>query len=86
MSKLNVFTVRDDKANAFLSPFFMPTIAVAIRSFGAECRNSDSNFSKFPEDFSLYHIGEYDEESGTITPIIPVFLSRASEHVSGGQA
>jgi len=86
MSKLNVFTVLDDKAAAFLSPFFMPTIAVALRSFGSECRNPESNFAKFPEDYSLYHIGEYDEQSGSITPIIPVFLSRASEHVSGGQA
>lgn len=64
---LQVFTVRDDKAEAFMNPFFMPNQALAVRSIQQCMADPEHTFARFPEDFSLYILGEYDEQSGKFT-------------------
>lgn len=65
MNKL--FTTYDVKSEQFGQPFVMTTKAIAIRSFTEACIAPDSEFAKYPEDYYLYCIGEYDSETGTIT-------------------
>lgn len=36
-----------------------------------ELRGSDAMPGKYPEDFELYCLGEFDQRAGQITPIIP---------------
>lgn len=49
-----------------MTPFFMPQIGMAIRTF-TDCVNTpDHQFSKHPEDYVLQHIGQFCEESGQI--------------------
>jgi len=58
---MKIFTVYDEKAEAFLPPFFLPAIGMATRSF-SECVNSkDHQFGKYPHDYTLFHVGEWDE-------------------------
>lgn len=62
-----IFTIHDSKAKAYLPPFFLPTEQMAVRTFG-DCINSDDHqFGKHPEDYTLQNIGEFDDETGTIT-------------------
>lgn len=58
---LKVYTVYDSKAEAYLQPFFSQSKGVAIRSFQEAVRDEKSNISKYPEDFTLFELGEYDD-------------------------
>jgi len=78
--KKNVYAVRDLKAASFIFPHFDITHGQAIRGFGDSVRNPKSPFGLHPEDYSLYHIGEFDEEQGILIPIkVPVLLSSATD-------
>lgn len=58
---LKTFTVYDDKAEAYLAPFFVPTAGVAVRTF-RDCANSESHhFGQNPADYTLFEIGEFDD-------------------------
>lgn len=56
--------VRDSAVDAFMRPFFVPTTGMAVRSFSDEVRNGESPMHKHPEDFALFELGTFDEESG----------------------
>lgn len=65
---LKIFTVYDQKAKAFLPPFFMAQRPAAERAF-SDCVNDDTHqFGKHPEDYTLMEIGEFNDESGIISP------------------
>lgn len=79
--KLVVFSVYDEKACFFGGPFYAKTDGEAIRSFNAAVQDSGSSIGMFPSDFSLYRIGSFDDGSGALEAVTPVFLSRGSEHI-----
>jgi len=56
-----MFSVFDSKAQAYGNPFYSPRQDLAIRDFVAAARDASSIISKFPEDFQLVEIGEYDD-------------------------
>ena len=64
--KLMVFSVFDTKAGAYASPFFMSNQAQASRDFGDAVQNPKLHLNKHPEDFSLYCLGIFDDNSGKI--------------------
>jgi hypothetical protein len=60
---LNVYTVRDDKAQAYFNPFFMQNDSLAVRAM-TDCVSDPSHqFAKHTADFSLWKLGEYDDTS-----------------------
>lgn len=69
--KYPVFAIRDFKTG-FLSPTCEANAPAAVRNFEHACARSDSLFFSHPEDYALYRIGEYDTDSGVISPISPV--------------
>lgn len=78
--KLLVFSVRDSKAEAFTRPFFAQTRGMAVRGF-RDAVNGDQNepIAKHPEDFTLFHIGEFDELTGELVKLqSPFSLGLAS--------
>lgn len=72
-----VFTVYDSAAMAYLEPFFAPTIEFAIRSFREIVNKEGHQFNRFPEDYTLFHIGEFDEMKGELVPCDPRSLGVA---------
>ena len=64
--KLVLCTVKDRAADAFGRPMFVPSVGVAIRSFSDEVNRSDADNQLFnhPDDFDLYELGEFDDNSG----------------------
>jgi len=61
---VNVFTVYDAAARRYLEPFFAETIEVACRMFRTLVNKDGHLFARFPEDYTLFHLGEYDMETG----------------------
>lgn len=59
-----VFAVYDGKAEAYGMPIFLPTIGLALRSFEDQCNNPESPMAMHPEDYGLFHLGDYDQEKG----------------------
>ena len=62
--KLKIFTIYDTKAEAYLQPFFMGTKGQAIRAFQTSIEDPKTNFAKYPADFYLYLVGEYEDTTG----------------------
>lgn len=69
---LHIFTVHDSKAEAYLPPFFMRSIGEAQRAF-ADAVNSPEkgNFSDHYADYTLFVIGEYDDQNAVIVNLEP---------------
>lgn len=66
--KTIVIAIYDQKANVFTQPFTAPSKGVAVRSWGDQLNdpeNKKSDQVRHPEDFSLYYLGEYDDQHGT---------------------
>ena len=61
-----ICTVKDRAADAFGRPMFVPSAGVAIRSFSDEINrnNADNQLFNHPDDFDLYELGEFDDNSG----------------------
>jgi len=75
---LKIFSVRDSKGEIFGQPFFQKTPGEAERSFKMLVNDSQSIPSKYPEDFDLYYIGQFDDQSGKVQPIdTPMHIVKA---------
>ena len=59
-----VFTVFDSKAGVFMQPFYAVSSGVAERQFLAAVMDSEHEFHRFAEDYTLFELAKYDEESG----------------------
>lgn len=77
-----VYAIRDLKADAYLQPFFSHNNGTAIRSFADACQKEDAPFFKHPSDFALFHLGVFDDVSGSIEPVTLKNLGLAADYVS----
>lgn len=77
--KLLAFAVFDDKAEAYMPPFFVAAPGQAIRLFTDECKNSESPVGKHPADYRLYRIGSYDDAGGVLAGEQPVLMMSGAE-------
>jgi hypothetical protein len=68
--KLYLYTLYDNKAEAYLKPFFSQSNGAAIRSLTDTVNLNDgaNMVSSHPEDYSLFVIGEWSEETGLLSP------------------
>jgi len=62
--KHEVYGIRDAKAQAFLPPFMSQNEATAIRSVAHLCMDENHQFNKSSEDYDLFHLANFDDESG----------------------
>lgn len=77
MTRLEIFTIYDSKAQAYLQPFFSLNAETAQREF-TKAVNGEGNFSQFAEDYSLHLLGLFDQEEGTFTiETAPVHICNA---------
>ncbi|AJK28300.1 putative nonstructural protein [Eel River basin pequenovirus] len=78
-----IFTVFDSAAKAFLEPFFAPTTESALRSFRQVVNKEGHQFNQFPEDYTIFLIGTFDQQTGIITPENPTSLGVAITFIEG---
>lgn len=67
--KLKIFAIHDAKAEAYLQPFFMANKGTAIRAITEILQKPDHSFTKYPEDYTLFELGEYDDSNGQMSPL-----------------
>lgn len=68
---LKIFAIYDQKAKVFIPPFYAHNEGTALRQFSNAINSPDSDMSKYPEDFTLFLIGEFDDNKGEITGKAP---------------
>ena len=71
--KMLVFAVYDKKMGEYGPPVAVSHVIEAERWFDSLV-NGEGVVSRYPEDFALYRIGDYDAASGTMTAQAPVFI------------
>lgn len=68
-----VFGVRDTKSLAFLQPFFSISTGSAVRAFSDAVNESGSSpLAKHPDDYLLYELASFDDESGAFENVSPI--------------
>lgn len=83
--ELQAFAVYDSAAAMYLEPFFAPTVEFAIRGFKEAVNKQGHQFSKFPEDYTLFHLGAYDQSCGEFLSHPPTSLGVALTFVDKAQ-
>ncbi len=68
------FSVFDDKAKAFLPPFFCGEVGQASRMFSDLVNTEGHQFAKHPEDYVLYEIGLFDDGKALLEPFGPELI------------
>lgn len=79
---LKVFSVFDSKLQVFNTPFFSRSVADASRSFSDLVRDGRTTVAQHPDDFFLYEIGEYSDETGELVACTPTQIAAATAFVS----
>lgn len=74
--KSNVYCIFDSKSESYHPPTLQPNHATAIRAAENILKNPQSQITQTPEDFSIFHIGQFDDNTGKVTSREPL------EHVA----
>jgi hypothetical protein len=77
--KFQVFSVYDKAINAFVQPFYARTKGEAIRSFTEAANDEKHQFNRHSNDYSLMHLGEFDDNSGAFSTADPSRVISAVE-------
>lgn len=64
-----MFAVYDSKMEAYMAPFPCVKKAEAVRWFTELCMDERHHFAKFPEDYVLFEVGTWDEDSGQLASL-----------------
>lgn len=62
--KHQMYSIYDKVSKVYILPFYQSNERVAIRSFVSGMMDSTHQLSQHPHDFVLFHMGEFDDESG----------------------
>ncbi len=77
---VQLFSVYDAAAERYIEPFPAPTLTVALRGFEEACTTKGHQFVKFPIDYSLWHIGEFDAVTGVLEPMQARKIAMATQY------
>ncbi len=61
-----IFSIYDEKAKAYLPPFFLPEKGMAIRTFSDCVNDADHAFGRHPHDYTLFYLGEWLDHDGVL--------------------
>lgn len=64
-----VFSVYDSAIKSWGIPIFARSEGEIRRSFTDASNNLDSNFCRYPQDFTLFCLGEYDDETAVFVTL-----------------
>lgn len=82
MAKTVICCLFDDKLGMFNSPMSFASIGMASRSFETEANRDapDNAIFSHPEDFSIYHVANFDPETALFEQLSPpVLIHRAQD-------
>lgn len=59
-----VFSIYDEKAEAYLKPFYLDTVGQAIRAVTDAVADPNHEFARHTSDFTLFQLASFDESKG----------------------
>lgn len=63
---MRIYSIFDSKAGAYLTPFFHRNNATAMRDMEQGVNDPSTGLHKYPADFALFCLAEWDDVAGTI--------------------
>jgi len=66
MTNLQMFSIYDVKAETYSQPIAAPTVTAMMRILGDVLAEGQHAYAKHPEDYVLFHLGEFDVSTGII--------------------
>lgn len=71
MAIKKIIAVRDQKTATYEAVHLVNHIGDAIRGWDTVRKDEATKYGKYPQDFDLYHIGDFEEETGLIQSLQP---------------
>lgn len=66
--EIQIYAVFDEKAKSFHQPFYQQTDGLVVRMMLETVKDPNSTISKYKEDFTIFHIGVFDDQKGMVVP------------------
>lgn len=76
-----MYALFDKKAKAYLTPFFSENSATAMRTLVGPANSRESFLGVYPDDYDVYILGDFDEQSGKVNGINPEYVFRIADLV-----
>lgn len=76
---MQIFSVKDSAVGAFMQPFTSQSRGAAIRAFADAVNDSSTPMNKHPDDYELYEIGTFEEETGVVQGKLPECVARGKD-------
>lgn len=70
-----VYAVFDKKAKVFASPYIAKHQAEAVRNIARVANDENSSLNKYAEDFALYLVCQFSEESAIVKECVPEMVT-----------
>ncbi len=84
---LQIFDIFDSATGSYARPFFMLSKGEATRAFVDIINDDQSSIHKHPEDFTLFHLGSFDQETAEFKSLpAPSSMGKAIQYVLDGHA
>jgi len=82
---IKIVAIYDNAVECFSQPSFVPALGVAVRSFGDEVKREGTpdrpnNLNLHPDDYELFEIGTYDDQTAELVAIAPRKLASATDY------
>lgn len=87
MVLLRLYSIYDDKAEQFSPPQVYHNDMLALRAFEGLVNNDEMLINSYPEDFSIYYIGNIGDTDGRYyiessdESRVPILVGRAVDYV-----
>lgn len=77
--KTSIYAIFDVQTKLYSQPYFAVTDELMKRSFKGACLNTETDYYKYPKDYSLFKIGTYDPETSILIHCQPELIANATE-------
>lgn len=77
-----LYSIYDAKAEAYLAPFSFTHDGQAVRTFTDTIQEPTHQFSKHPEDYTLFSLGTFDDSNAEIATTTPKSLGNGLQFVT----
>ena len=82
-STSGMYSVRDAATEIYNVPFFAKTNLAAIRQFEQLAKDESTDVHKYPDDFVLYRVGNWNEDTGWVEKENLIKLAHARDFTHG---
>lgn len=77
-----IFVIKDRAIDGYGDPFAQPSSQHAMRWFRDLVNQADTPFAKHPDDYDLYSIGIYNEQTAELVKLdVPLMQARGKDLV-----